>query len=141
MGGGGGSGHVNNNVSLPGGNGGGVVFIRANNVNFRPGAKIISNGSDVGGPKSNGSNDGYGGGGAGGSIYFDVFRFISFGNDFELEAKGGNGGSTDAAKHGPGGGGGGGIVMFKNSIPNGSIINVTGGKAGQNTAEKNSFWR
>ena len=139
MGGGGGSGHVNNNVSLPGGNGGGVVFIRANNVNFRPGAKIISNGSDVGGPKSNGSNDGYGGGGAGGSIYFDVFRFISFGNDFELEAKGGNGGSTDAAKHGPGGGGGGGIVMFKNSIPNGSIINVTGGKAGQNTAEKNSF--
>ena len=139
MGGGGGSGHVNNNVSLPGGNGGGAVFIRANNVNFRPGAKIISNGSDVGGPKPNASNDGYGGGGAGGSIYFDVFRFISFGNDFELEAKGGNGGSTDAAKHGPGGGGGGGIVMFKNSIPNGSMINVTGGKAGQNSAEKNSF--
>ena len=138
MGGGGGSGHVNNNVSLPGGNGGGIVFIRANNVNFRAGAEIISNGADVGGPKG-GSNDGYGGGGAGGSIYFDVNRFNFFVSNINIKAKGGNGGTTGAPRHGPGGGGGGGIIMFKNSIPNGSIIDVTGGKPGQNLAEGNSF--
>jgi hypothetical protein len=138
MGGGGGSGHVNNNLSLPGGNGGGIVFIRANNVNFRAGAEIISNGADVGGPKG-GSNDGYGGGGAGGSIYFDVNRFNFFVSNINIKAKGGNGGTTGAPKHGPGGGGGGGIIMFKNSIPNGSIIDVTGGKPGQNLAEGNSF--
>ena len=139
MGGGGGSGHVNNDASLPGGNGGGIVFIRANNINFRAGAKIISNGIDVGGPRTGGSNDGYGGGGAGGSIYFDVNRFNYFASNTTIEAKGGSGGSTSASKHGPGGGGGGGIVMFKNSIPNGSAMNVTGGKPGQNTADGNSF--
>lgn len=140
MGGGGGSGHVNNSAAFPGGNGGGIAFIRANNVIFRPGSKVISNGSNVGGPKTGGSNDGYGGGGAGGSIYFDVNRFISFGNsDIKIEAKGGNGGTTNALGHGPGGGGGGGIVMFKNGIPNQSVINVSGGLPGQNLAEKNSF--
>ncbi len=137
MGGGGGAGQVNGNVSLPGGNGGGIVFIRANNVILRQGAKVISNGANVGGPKLSGT-DGYGGGGAGGSIYFDVNRFIPFGNDFQINAIGGKGGIS-AEEHGPGGGGGGGVVMFKDVIPSSAIINVAGGKPGNWSGTSNSF--
>lgn len=139
LGGGGGSGHVNNDAAFPGGNGGGIVFIRSNNFVIRPGARILSNGANVGGPKTGNSNDGYGGGGGGGSIYFDVNRFISFGNEIQIEAKGGKGGISGASKHGPGGGGGGGIVMFKGNIPNRSIIDISGGKPGENLIEKTSL--
>ena len=139
MGGGGGSGHVNNDAAFPGGNGGGIVFIRSNNFVIRPGARILSNGANVGGPKTGSSNDGYGGGGGGGSIYFDVNRFISFGNEIQIEAKGGKGGISGASKHGPGGGGGAGIVMFKGNIPNRSIIDISGGKPGENLIENTSL--
>lgn len=139
LGGGGGSGHVNNNAAFPGGNGGGIVYIRSNNFVIRPGARIFSNGANVGGPKTGNSNDGYGGGGGGGSIYFDVNRFISFGNEIQIEAKGGKGGITGASKHGPGGGGGGGIVMFNGNIPNRSIIDISGGQPGENLIEKSSL--
>jgi hypothetical protein len=103
----------------------------------RQGATVISNGANVGGPKSNGT-DGYGGGGAGGSIYFDVNRFIPFGNDFQTNAIGGKGG-VSAKDHGPGGGGGGGIVMFKDAIPSSAIINVAGGNPGNWFDTTNSF--
>ena len=133
MGGGGGAGHDNNNASLPGGAGGGLAFIRANNVIIRDFAVIKTNGNDVGGPRVPASNDGYGGGGAGGTIYFDVNRFNFF-DTLTIETKGGKGGSTAAGMHGPGGGGGGGVVLFKMNTPNSIIIDNSGGMPGLNTA-------
>lgn len=135
MGGGGGAGQDNNYASLPGGAGGGIAYIRANNVIIRDFAIIKNNGADVGGPKPGASNDGYGAGGAGGTIYFDVNRFISFGSNLIIEAKGGQGGSTAAAMHGPGGGGAGGAILFKDSIHPSISVDHSGGKPGLNVAQ------
>lgn len=135
MGGGGGAGQDNNYASLPGGAGGGIAYIRANNVIIRDFAIIKNNGADVGGPKPGASNDGYGAGGAGGTIYFDVNRFISFGSNLIIEAKGGQGGSTAAAMHGPGGGGAGGAILFKDSIHPSISVDLSGGKPGLNVAQ------
>jgi hypothetical protein len=139
LGGGGGAGHDNNNASLSGGAGGGIAYIRANNVIIRDFAIIKNNGADVGGPKPGASNDGYGGGGAGGTIYFDVNRFISFGSNLFIEAKGGKGGSTAAAMHGPGGGGAGGAILFKDTAHQSMSFDLTGGKPGMNTAHMKSY--
>jgi len=139
MGGGGGAGHDNNNASLSGGAGGGIAYIRANNVIIRKFAVIKNNGVDVGGPRPGASNDGYGGGGAGGTVYFDVNRFISFGDTLIIETKGGKGGSTAAALHGPGGGGAGGAVLFKNAASSLAIIDNIGGMPGLNTAHGKSY--
>lgn len=139
MGGGGGAGHDNNNASLSGGAGGGIAYIRANNVIIRDFAVIKNNGADVGGPKPGASNDGYGAGGAGGTIYFDVNRFISFGSNLIIEAKGGQGGSTAYVMHGPGGGGAGGAILFKDSIHPSISVDLSGGKPGLNTAHMKSY--
>jgi len=115
-GGGGGAGHFNNNPTTHGGgDGGGIIIVIAKNI-IGNGYKITANGR-VGG---NGSSDGASGGGAGGSIIMSVTN--SYSGSLTIEAKGGNGGTTDNQNitnrcYGAGGGGAGGVIYFNGAIP------------------------
>jgi len=115
-GGGGGAGHFNNNPTTHGGgSGGGIIIVIAKNI-IGNGYKITANGR-VGG---NGSSDGASGGGAGGSIIMNVTN--SYSGTLTIEAKGGNGGTTDNQNitnrcYGAGGGGSGGVIYFNGAIP------------------------
>jgi len=128
MGGGGGAGHANDNVGESGGNGGGIVFIRANKLkanNF----KILANGNDVVSPGTD-RNDGQGGGGAGGSVFLNVQELVDV---IQVEAKGGNGGNclfyVNSQIIGPGGGGGGGKLAYLQGGNNVSV-QLSGGLNG-----------
>ena len=115
-GGGGGAGHFNNNPTTHGGgDGGGIIIVIAKNI-IGNGYKITANGR-VGG---NGSSDGASGGGAGGSIIMNVTN--SYSGALTIEAKGGNGGTTDNQNitnrcYGAGGGGSGGVIYFNGATP------------------------
>ncbi len=133
MGGGGGAGHSNNegpfDPDFPGGNGGGIIFIIADQI-IGNGNQIRSNGegfSLVGGAAA---NDGGSGGGAGGSI---VVSANSITAGLDLVANGGKGtdvnGSSGSNCAGPGGGGGGGVV-WTNTTFAGITTSVAGGIAG-----------
>lgn len=133
LGGGGGGGQaqnstLNQDVSEPGANGGGIVIIRAQNIAGNS-FHIRSNGSEVplanvfGGP----GGDGQGGGGAGGSILLEVDNFSSATN---VEARGSDGGdilSGDTAGRfrAPGGGGGGGLVWISGTTAPASVTNLS----------------
>jgi hypothetical protein len=127
-GGGGGAGHFNNNpTSHGGGDGGGIIIIIAKNI-IGNGYKITANGR-VGG---NGSSDGASGGGAGGSIIMNVTN--SYSGALTIEAKGGNGGTTDNQNitnrcYGAGGGGSGGVIYFNGALP-AVTTSTTAGSAG-----------
>lgn len=113
-GGGGGSPDYNDGVGSPGGNGGGIILIKA--------AAIQSNNTYI---ESCGENvvlvpntmgDGGGGGGAGGTIALDV---NSFSGQLTLRVDGGDGGSiqtTYPSCFGPGGGGGTGAIQISGSV-------------------------
>ena len=127
LGGGGGSGHQNNAVNFAGGNGGGIVYIRA--------TTLVGNNRWI---KANGDSskmsgqDGGSGGGAGGTIKLDV---ITFTGNLNIAANGGRGASTNNAASnrcfGPGGGGAGGDIHLKQaSIPSGIFIQNLGGAPG-----------
>ncbi len=127
LGGGGGSGHQNNAVNFQGGNGGGIIYIRANTLvgNNR---WIIANGDS----SRMSGQDGGSGGGAGGTIKLDI---INFTGNVNLSANGGRGLSTNNAASnrcfGPGGGGSGGaILLISASIPTGMFIQTLGGAPG-----------
>nr|WP_294859888.1 PKD domain-containing protein [uncultured Fluviicola sp.] len=120
MGGGGGSPDFNDWVGSPGGNGGGIVIIRAatiqsNNMFIEScGANVVANPNSIG--------DGAGGGGAGGTIALDV---NSFSGQLILRVDGGDGGNiqtTYPSCFGPGGGGGTGAIQFSGSV---LPVNVT----------------
>jgi hypothetical protein len=88
MGGGGAAGHSNNGASTLcyGANGGGIIFIWAN--------ELIGNGKSIsvnGGKGGNSSGDGAGGGGAGGSIIMNVSIYTGAVN---ITANGGAGGDS-----------------------------------------------
>jgi hypothetical protein len=127
MGGGGGSGEANDNFDDHGGNGGGIVIIKANVIRTMgtgAGVRISANGEN---PPAVG-NDGAGGGGAGGSIVLSVSNFgIAPTRPLTISANGGNGSSvTNSAQHGGGGGGGQGTAIFSSAVPGvGSNITVT----------------
>jgi hypothetical protein len=127
-GGGGGAGHFNNNPATHGGgDGGGIIIVIAKNI-IGNGNKITANGR-VGG---NGSSDGASGGGAGGSIIMSVTN--SYSGALTIEAKGGNGGTTDNQNitnrcYGAGGGGSGGVIYFNGAIP-AVTTSITAGSAG-----------
>ena len=120
MGGGAGAGHANNGGVLfnYGGNGGGIVFIWANN--------LISNGYSIssrGGKGGDSQADGAGGGGAGGTIIMHVTNYTG---NVSINANGGNGGDSynDISIircFGGGGGGSGGAVYFTGAYPTGTI--------------------
>jgi hypothetical protein len=128
MGGGGGAGHANNGsvFSNYGGNGGGIIFIWAVNLNGNN-YPISANGGNGGGSNS----DGAGGGGAGGSIIMHVTNYTS--NVF-IKADGGSGGLSDDGGvvgrcFGGGGGGSGGAVYFTGATP-AVTVSFNGGAAG-----------
>ena len=133
MGGGGGGGDANNETNgVRGGQGGGIVMIRAGE--FIGSGMIKVNGSDGELGEDDGAPDGAGGGGAGGTVAL----IAENGNlsAITVEAKGGNGGNTvgdsgGVLPHGPGGGGAGGVVL--SSSPGGpvSLVDTTGGTAGK----------
>lgn len=132
FGGGGGAGDQNNLVGTPGANGGGIVLIKAPNIQANGRSVDVSGTSvtDIAG------GDGSGGGGAGGTVIIDAAFINGF---IYVNALGGEGGSTNNSNDpsfcmGPGGGGGGGFVSFSftQPMPNNNIFtNVLGGAAGE----------
>ena len=129
MGGGGGSGHTNNDEGAPGAHGGGIAILIAGFMEPQK-QTIFANGAhglDTG-------EDGAPGGGGGGSILLQVE--VTNGDSLYLEAKGGNGGKANEFNGrnclGPGGGGGGGIVALSFVPQPGDPIvsQVAGGEAG-----------
>ena len=130
MGGGGGGGDVNNDPNgIRGGQGGGIVYIQADQ--FVGSGTITSNGSEGEVGEVNGAPDGAGGGGAGGTVAL----IAQAGNlsGVTVQARGGNGGNTtdDAGiEHGPGGGGGGGVVISTSPGGQVSAPDLAGGQGG-----------
>jgi hypothetical protein len=122
MGGGGGAGEGNNNLSTDGGNAGGIILIKADEIltTTCAGLSITVDGEDI----AFAGNDGGGGGGAAGSIVFDVNTWsINPACPLVIGAKGGNGGGVNSGgTHGGGGGGGQGVVIYPTSEP---LANVT----------------
>lgn len=129
MGGGGGAGHTNNGLSAAysyGGNGGGLIFIWANNL-IGNGELITAKGGN-GGPSA---SDGAGGGGAGGTIILEVANYS--GNTI-IRTDGGDGGLSNNGGNnnrcfGGGGGGSGGAIYYSGAIP-ALTMSATGGAAG-----------
>ena len=124
LGGGGGAPHVDDaNAGSTGGNGGGIIMIKANSINGN-GFKIKSNGST---PETS-PGDGGAGAGAGGTI-------LLYANDIsaaDIEVKGGDGGNINNGGgrcYGPGGAGGGGICISKQNNLN---VTLSGGNSGIN---------
>jgi Secretion system C-terminal sorting domain len=137
MGGGGGAGHANDDLGMPGGHGGGIVFIKCDVISGNN-RTIYTNGNKSRRinallPDSTASSsDGAGGGGAGGSIIIYANEVI---NNLSLLAKGADGGRAEQGGNnqcsGTGGGGGGGVVWFSTAVlPAGVNVNTNGGVAG-----------
>lgn len=124
FGGGGGAGHENNELGTDGGNGGGILYLKAGQLTPN-GFGLRANGADVPGT----FGEGAGGGGAGGTILLDV---PSLNGALLLEARGGTGGNIDNVGadrcSGPGGGGSGGRILFSSGIS--PMTDVLGGVAG-----------
>jgi len=124
FGGGGGAGHENNDVGTDGGNGGGILYLKAGEV-IANGFALRANGADA----ESTFGEGAGGGGGGGTILLDVSVLSDV---LMLEARGGNGGNIDNAGadrcFGPGGGGGGGRILFPATLS--PLSDVSGGNAG-----------
>jgi hypothetical protein len=131
-GGGGGGGHVDKGT--PGAAGGGVVILRADNVEGT--GRFSATGASADFVTSQG-DDGAGGGGAGGAISLRVARTLRCG---AAQAAGGNGGDTRhvSAESGPGGGGGGGAV-FLQAETIACPVSVVAGQPGQSTSAGGPF--
>lgn len=125
MGGGGGAGEANDGLVASGGAGGGIVWIRASEIEG-PGA-IRANGAG-GGPNT---ASGAGGGGAGGVVRVEAFGSLAC---TEISARGGAGGNVDGITSGPGGGGGGGVVAItaKSIACKTNVARGAGGVLGSN---------
>jgi MYXO-CTERM domain-containing protein len=107
FGGGGGSGHgAVNGAGASGAPGGGIIFIRANQLAGTGTIKASGNS-----PSGSGSEGGAGGG-AGGSIWLR-FAGSATCDTGDIEAKGGTGGSSGENIRAPGGGGGGGRIILQ----------------------------
>lgn len=138
LGGGGGAGHGNDNYGLPGGDGGGIVFIKSKVISGN-GRTIYANGDrphrymDALSPDSTASNsDGAGGGGAGGTAILYADEVI---NNLTVNVNGANGARSEQGLNnfcmGTGGGGGGGAVHFSlAALPPGVTVTATGGTGG-----------
>ena len=133
MGGGGGAGHVdgggtNCDLGAWGGNGAGVMIIRAATLSGT--GSLLANGGNGFRPNTAGScTDAAGGAGAGGTILAAVNTGLS---GRVISANGGTGASSSYSQHGPGGGGGGGVVYY-NSGAGVPSITATGGANGLDT--------
>lgn len=144
LGGGGGAGHANDAYIAPGGNGGGLVFIIADT--------IVGNNKNIYSDGENGMhcdpavrggtcNDGFGGGGAGGTI----FLYAKAASQVNTYARGGHGANIISPfSMGPGGGAGGGAVIAStNTVLSSLTNNLSGGDGGvltQTTNNTNGNW-
>lgn len=150
MGGGGGAGHTNNPEGFQaiGGSGGGIAIISANVMaaDHYPNAA----GADAfgltapgcSGLGTTGCHEGMGGGGAGGTILFNV---NSYKGNLVFNTKGGQGANMVVGGYGrlgPGGGGSGGVTWFKSaSLPPNTVGQANaGGINGSNTEYANDPW-
>ncbi len=147
MGGGGGAGHDNDGFGLPGGAGGGIIFIMADRIEGAGAVladnALLANGEVPGrflpSPLSFYSNasssDGAGGGGAGGTIVLLVSNYG--GNAIRIQASGGRGGNSEVGNNtqcsGPGGGGGGGVLWYSSPL-SGVAVTLAGGAKGITTS-------
>ena len=125
LGGGGGAGIE----GTAGGAGGGIVFVRAREIQGpRPRGFITANG--LGAPSANGLHGGGGGGGAGGTVHVRVAEQLGC---TVLSANGGVGADSDAS---PGGGGGGGLLFIQAAagVPADCAATVSAGLAGYTSA-------
>ncbi len=124
FGGGGGSGQQNNSLGVPGGNGGGIIFIKADTIKSGVGCGVLIDAS--GNTTPTGGNDGVGGGGAGGSVFIDAKDFkIDVSCPLSIKGDGGSAGfSNVGAPHGGGGGGGQGVIIFSNARPTINVIST-----------------
>lgn len=138
LGGGGGCGEMNNIYSAPypagtpGGDGGGIVFIKCNQLTGN-GNLISANGAQGVNPGlpviTEAAGDGGGGGGAGGVVVLNV---TSYSTTLSVSARGANGSVAGFQNQcpGPGGGGGGGVIWHSGVLPGFVTTNVTGGTNG-----------
>jgi hypothetical protein len=136
LGGGGGAGHANNGSASYnyGGNGGGIIFIWANEI-IGNGYSISANGGNGGASQS----DGAGGGGAGGTIILNVNNYTG---SLSVIANGGTGGLSDngivtGRCFGGGGGGSGGAIYFTGAVP-GITVQANAGAAGSEINRESS---
>ncbi len=120
-GGGGGAGQGTDTTGAPGGRGGGIIFIRANQLT---GTGFIQASGGGGGSSA---SDGGSGGGAGGSIYL---RLVGTAACNSVSANGGVGGAVNTGQVGPGGGGGGGRVLFQAATGGTCNLSLTGAAPG-----------
>jgi hypothetical protein len=133
-GGGGGSGHENNPEGTPGGNGGGIVFIKCTEL-IGNNRSILANGTQglstnsFNVPPNEARGDGGGGGGGGGVVLLDIATYTTAVNVSAAGANGSNAG-FQAQCPGPGGGGGGGVIWSSTPLPVQVNTNVTGGANG-----------
>jgi PKD repeat protein len=130
FGGGGGAGHNREGSNNRGGNGGGIIFIKTSTLTGN-GKKIAANGSTGGDSPS----DGGGGGGAAGTIVL----LSGQNTTLNLEANGGNGGSTGSITDydfGPGGGGAGGRIITQTTT--GITNSLLSGLFGKNSTQRSS---
>lgn len=137
MGGGGGAGDVNGvtGAVAPGGNGGGIALIMANEI-YTNGNAILSKGQTPLNCTGNDCWEGQSGGGAGGTILLAVDNIIG---TTTINISGGNGAnlsnSNPGGYNGPGGGGGGGMLWLKAASQPAAITYLaTGGIKGIFTA-------
>ena len=143
MGGGGGSGEVNDaDLGNSGGVGGGIIILNVGSI-IGSGSITTNGGAGQSGGWCDGKkiggvtytcvpNDGGGGGGAGGTVFLKVSNPSSAAM-LTINANGGDGGSCAegvTGQHGPGGGGGGGLILYSNNAPNTIIAHVSPGAAG-----------
>ncbi len=131
MGGGGGAGDVNDRHTSDGGNGGGIVLIFAGTIvgNNKILAANGEQGLDCSPSSSFQCNDGFGGGGAGGTILINAQTL----SNINVHIAGGRGANlnTNSGAHAPGGGGAGGALLVNNASLFSNInFNFTGGVAG-----------
>ncbi|HEX5747245.1 MAG TPA: hemagglutinin [Archangium sp.] len=125
LGGGGGAGIE----GTAGGAGGGIVFVRAREIQGpRPRGIITARGEDA--PLASGLHGGGGGGGAGGTVHVRVAQTLGC---TVLSANGGAGASSDTS---PGGGGGGGLLFIQaqGGVPSDCAATVNAGAAGDSPA-------
>ena len=123
-----------------GGAGAGILIIKAGYI--RTNNRLITANGDRGQYCFNCSNDGTGGGGAGGTILLDIDNYL---DSVSINANGGDGSwvlnySSPSQRVGPGGGGSGGVVWFAGNVPAVARITKMGGVKGIIYADSNNPW-
>ncbi len=135
MGGGGGAGEGNNGGSRDAGNGGGIILINAMEVRTEGTCSGITISADGASVALGSGGDGNSGGGAGGTVLFEVKTWdVASGCPVTVRANGGDGGDvTHQHIHGAGGGGGQGAVIYSISEPSANTTTFTDpGEGGSN---------